>query len=95
MRLMISWLRLEPDGVEESAERKFLLIEQLDAPCNVGFPVDKDNRCPLFRIEPSTNNIDELCAIIKRVAAFRRAQATDKRKSERLPKTRGQRPTSR
>jgi hypothetical protein len=72
------WLRLEPDGAEEPVEQKFIRIEQLDAPCNVGFPVDKDNNRPLFRIEPSTKNIDELFATIKRMAAFRKAQATEK-----------------
>jgi hypothetical protein len=78
------WLRLEPGGVVPVEDpRKYLLIERTDAPCNVGFPVNKDVGCPLFRFEPSVRNIDEFLAIIKRVAAFRKAQATEKRRSER------------
>jgi hypothetical protein len=45
----------------------------------VGFSVDKENGCPLFRIQPSVKNVDELLVIIKRVAAFRKAQSLDKR----------------
>jgi hypothetical protein len=78
------WLRLEPDGVEEPVERQYVQIELGNAPCNVGFPVDKDNGCPLFRLEPSAKNIDELLAIIKRVAAFRRVQGIEKRQSKRM-----------
>jgi hypothetical protein len=78
------WLRLEPAGVPVVEDpRRYLLIERNDAPCNVGFPVDQDAGCPLFRFEPSAKNIDEFLGIIKRVAAFRKAQATEKRRSER------------
>jgi len=81
------WLRLEPDGVEEPepVERRFVRIERTNEPCNVGFPVDKDNCCPLFRLEPSVKNVDEFLAIIKRVAAFRKTQAAEKRQSEKRP----------
>jgi hypothetical protein len=77
------WLRLEPDGIEEPAARAFARIELTTEPCNVGFAVDKEDGCPLFRLEPSAKNIDELLAIIKRVAAFRKAQAAEKRQAER------------
>ena len=74
------WLRLEPDGIEdEPDERKYLFLERTDAPCNVGFPVDADNGCPLMRIKPSAKNVGDLLAIVKRVAAFRKAQAAEKR----------------
>jgi hypothetical protein len=78
------WLRLEPDGVEEPepVERRFVRIERTNEPCNVGFPVDEDNCCPLFQLEPSVKNVGELLAIIKRVAVFRKAQAAEKRQSE-------------
>ena len=46
------WLRLEAEGVEEPTERRVMRLELLDAPCIVGFPVDKDHHCPLFLFEP-------------------------------------------
>jgi hypothetical protein len=76
------WLRLESTKVEdetEEAPKRHLRLERLDAPCIVGFPVDKDNGCPLFALQPTTNNVEELLAIIKRVAAFRKGQAAQKR----------------
>jgi hypothetical protein len=33
----------------------------------LGFPVNKDNGCPLFAIEPTVNNVRDLLAIVKRV----------------------------
>ena len=33
----------------------------------LGFPVNKDNGCPLFAIEPTVNNVGDLLAIVKRV----------------------------
>ncbi|UFW90490.1 restriction endonuclease [Bradyrhizobium barranii] len=76
------WLRLESDGLKEAGERRSVRIEFFDAPCVVGFPVDKERHCPLFLIEPSVKNTEELLAIIKRVAAFRKAQAAQKREEE-------------
>lgn len=76
------WLRLEPDGVKEAHDRKFLQIEKLDEPCVVGFPVDADNGCPLFHTEPKAKTTGELLAIIKRVAEFRGREAAAKRESE-------------
>jgi hypothetical protein len=76
------WLRLNSKGQNEQGEagsKRFLLIEKSDAPCIVGFPVNKDNGCPLFRIQPTVNNVAEFLALIKRVAAFRNLQATQKR----------------
>jgi hypothetical protein len=78
------WLRLEPDGIEEPNERQILRFEKLDAPCVVGFPVDKDNHCPLFGVQPSVKNVSELLTIIKRVGAFRKGQAAEKREAERI-----------
>jgi hypothetical protein len=68
------WLRFEREGVEEEAPKEsFLLIECYNEPCVVGFSVDKDNGCPLFRLEPSVKNIDEVLAVIKRTACFRKS----------------------
>lgn len=78
------WLRLESDGADEVVDRRFVRLEKLDAPCNVGFAVDEENCCPLFLFEPSTKNVDELLAMIKRVAAFRKAQARVKREARKL-----------
>jgi hypothetical protein len=33
----------------------------------LGFPVNKDNGCPLFAIEPTVNNVGDRLAIVKRV----------------------------
>lgn len=79
------WLRLELEDLEErSGERRLLRIEKFDEPCLVGFPVDKDNGCPLFHFEPTVKNTADLLAIIKRVAAFRKVQAAEKRKAQKL-----------
>lgn len=78
------WLRYEPQEQEEDEDedRRYLLIEKTDAPCVVGFNVDEDNGCPLFAFEPTTKNTSELLEIIKSVAAFRKAEAFDKRMHE-------------
>src|SRR6267142_600241 len=36
----------------------------------LGFPVNKDNGCPLFVIEPTVNNVGDLLAIVKRVTQY-------------------------
>lgn len=73
------WLRFEPDGVKEEADSRFIRIEKGNEPCIVGFPVDKDNDCPLFAVEPTVKNISDLMEIVKRVAAFRKAKAAAQR----------------
>ena len=37
-------------------------------------------RCPWFAIEPAVNNVGDLSEIVKRVAAFRKTHAQEKRK---------------
>ena len=39
-------------------------------------------RCPLFAIEPAVNNVGDLSEIVKRVAAFRKTHAQEKREEE-------------
>lgn len=84
------WLRFDPSGRdppgEESAltQTSFLVIETYDEPCVVGFSVDRDNKCPLFCIKPAVENVAELLVIIKRVAAFRKAQSIGKRAEEKI-----------
>jgi hypothetical protein len=77
------WFRLEDRDIEEPKERHILRIEKGDEPCVVGFKVDREESCPLFRIEPSVKSTGELLEIIKRVSAFRIAQAAEKRASPR------------
>jgi len=86
------WLRLEPEGVEAPGDRRFLQLEKLDEPCVVGFPVDAENGCPLFHMEPKAKTAGDLLAVIKRVADFRKREAAAKRVSEkqRLAQTRQQ-----
>ena len=73
------WLRFEPHYQEVDKNRRHLRIEKYDAPCVVGFKVDKENGCPLFEFEPTTKNTADLLDIIKRVVAFRKAEASEKR----------------
>jgi hypothetical protein len=72
------WLRLEDRDIVEPQERHILRLEKGDEPCVVGFKVDRDESCPLFRIEPSVKTTGELLEVVKRVSAFRIAQATEK-----------------
>ncbi|WP_157016642.1 restriction endonuclease [Mesorhizobium xinjiangense] len=77
------WQRLEAAGREEVEEpEKHLRLERHDAPCQVGFAVDKEHGCPLFDVEPSVQHFGELLAILKRVAAYRKAQAAEKREAD-------------
>lgn len=75
------WLRLEDHCIEESSQRTLLRIEARYETCLVGFHVDRDNLCPIFNTEPTVKNIRELMDIIKRVAAFRKAQAAERREA--------------
>jgi hypothetical protein len=77
------WFRLEDRDIKEPSERSILRIEKGDEPCVVGFQVDKEESCPLFRIEPSVKTAEDVLEIIKRVSAFRMAQAADKDGSSR------------
>lgn len=77
------WQRFETVETGDPAEpTRHVRIEAYNEPCKVGFPVDKDHGCPLFQIEPSVQNFGELLAIIKRVAAYRKAQAMEKREAD-------------
>lgn len=77
------WLRLEYREVEKTSEgRRILRIEKFDEPCLVGFEVSKERCCPLFGAEPTIKNVEEILEIIKRVAAFRKAEAKEKRTAE-------------
>lgn len=70
------WSRFAPEGVPEDTEpKRFLRIEKNDAPCKVGFSVDKDHGCPLFAAEASVASMEDLLMVVKRVAAFRTAEA--------------------
>lgn len=76
------WLRLESAGIDEPEERRSVRLESYKEPCEVGYAVDEENSCPLFEFEPTTKNTKELLELIKRVAAFRKAQVAAKRKEE-------------
>jgi hypothetical protein len=79
------WLRLVPAGIDlnENNDTRWLLIERNDAPCNVGFAVDKDHGCPLFAAETDVKNLGALLPILERVVLFRKEQAAEKRSAER------------
>ncbi len=78
------WLRLQPEGIEESGDRRQLRIEGYNKPCKVGFAVNEDNGCPLFAFDPSIKNVGELLALVQRVALFRKAQAAQRREDKRV-----------
>ena len=65
--------------IEMEKDHRFVRLEIGDKPCVVGFPVDSDHGYPLFACEPKVTNLTDLLAITKRVAAFRKAEAADKR----------------
>src|ERR1019366_5617282 len=73
------WLRLEAGGAEEHCEQRTSIIEAFNESCVVGFPVDKENGCPLFGSEIAMKNAGDFLAVFKRVTAFRKAQAAKKR----------------
>jgi hypothetical protein len=75
------WLRLEPESIEQESDRRTIHLEHHHAPCHVGFPVDRDHGCPLFSIECNVGSVGDLLSIIKRVAAFRKAQSKDRREA--------------
>ncbi len=77
------WLRLEPEGLKESGDRRQLRLECYNQPCKVGFPVSENNGCPLFAFDPMIKNVPELLALVQRVALFRKAQAAQRREGER------------
>lgn len=77
------WLRLDDQGRKEPEEpERYLRIERQDAPCRVGFTVNKKRGCPLFELEPNVKGLPGLLAVLKTVAAFRKEQAANKRRSE-------------
>ncbi|KVU23570.1 hypothetical protein WK64_28275 [Burkholderia ubonensis] len=82
------WLRFEPGPAEQVSEDRRLRIERFDAPCVVGFQVDRDNHCPLFRCEPTVKDLGDILGIVKHVAAFRREEAAVKRAEDELRRRR-------
>jgi hypothetical protein len=64
------WYRLNSVGLDEPDERLLIRQELHDAPCVVGFPVDRKHRCPLFAIRP-TLKIRETIRIMDMVAIGR------------------------
>lgn len=69
------WQRFDATecDVDEESENQ-LSLEQHNAPCKVGFTVNKNNGCPLFGIEAATKNLSEAFTIAKRVIEVRIAQ---------------------
>ncbi len=77
------WRRLEPaGGPSRDDPREILRIERHDAPCKVGFLVDRDHSCPLFEIGVTSANIAEFLAIIDRVVGYRFPEARERYRRE-------------
>jgi hypothetical protein len=74
----IYWKRLDPSGELVDIEpKRFLLIERHDAPCKVGFPLNKERGCPLYETKPSTKDVPLFLSIIERVSKFRLGEAEE------------------
>lgn len=70
------WRRFYPNGEKpDDAAKTILQIEKTDFPCNVGFPVGKEQSCPLFAMKPTVENMREFLSVIERVSGFRLAEA--------------------
>lgn len=74
------WQRFDEKDFSEKGEEKgrYLLIERQDAPCEMGFKVNKDSGCPLFGTEPEIENVEALLKIIQHVAHIRKGLAMEK-----------------
>jgi hypothetical protein len=81
------WRRFNPASASEKEDRRFLWIERNDGPCVVGFSVNAEQGCPLIHTKPTVHNVEELLGIVKRVAAYRKAEASQKLEAERLRET--------
>lgn len=67
------WGRLQPAASapsEEDEDRRTLMIENSQRPCDVGFPVGTDRYCPLVALGSKSGLADTL-AILKHVVDFR------------------------
>jgi hypothetical protein len=76
------WRRFDPQGQPEEEDRQHFWLEKNDGPCMVGFSVDADHGCPLIHVKATVHNVEEVLGIVKRVAAYRKAQAAEKLASE-------------
>lgn len=76
------WRRFEPTGLPTETDRKFFWVEKNDGLCVVGFPVNAESGCPLIHVNATVHNVEELLGIVKRVAAYRKAEAKDKHEKE-------------
>jgi hypothetical protein len=66
------WERFEEgEDTPDEEESKWLLLENHGAPCKVGFKLNKDIGCPLFRIDPTPHNLEEFLGVVKRVVEAR------------------------
>lgn len=76
------WSRFDAKGLPDDGTHAYVWLEKDDGPCAVGFKVDAEHGCPLIHFRPKTDNLEALLKIVKRVAAFRKNQAENKRATE-------------
>jgi hypothetical protein len=81
------WMRFERNETERNEPDLTFRLENTRAPCKIGFRVDENSGCPLFRTEPSVHNAAELLRILKRVTAFRRREARENRQRKAAERT--------
>lgn len=71
------WYRFQKDGKpRRTAPERYLIIESHDKPCNVGFALNAEIRCPLYNMEPRRDNLAEFLTVVQQVLAFRLAHFT-------------------
>lgn len=78
------WHRFDARGLPSNEPRRHLWLEKNDGPCVVGFETDADHGCPLIHLTPTIHNVEELLGVVKKVAAFRKAEAAERMETERL-----------
>jgi hypothetical protein len=66
------WNRLSMAHKKVQKERRFIMVEDLKAPCKVGFPLGEKRTCPLCSNDKPEQNVRETLRVIKVVSDFRR-----------------------
>ncbi len=61
------WQRLFPEEKEVEQDNRILIIESNDEPCNVGFKLNKETRCPLFHYEKPEEKLEDVLLIIEQI----------------------------
>lgn len=67
----IYWQRFDKRGASGGSRSGWVGLENITAPCKVGFKIANGGSCPLFELEPQIGNLTALLKLTKRVLDFR------------------------